>query len=67
VCLQQGTQWAEFSFAGPNIPAAGIDGPYQATLSITPTARGIDPTTTYTTMAYHATDFDANSTGPAQP
>src|SRR2546425_97663 len=38
VCLQQGTQWAEFSFAGPNIRAAGIDGPYQATLSITPTA-----------------------------
>ena len=67
VCLQEGTQWAEFSFAGPNIRAAGIDGPYQATLSITPTARGIDPTTTYTTMAYHATDFDANSTGPAQP
>src|SRR5947199_10164192 len=55
VCLQQGTQWAEFSFAGPNIRAAGIDGPYQATLSITRTARGIDPTTTYTTMAYHAT------------
>jgi len=67
VCLQEGTQWAEFSFAGPNIRAAGIDGPYQATLSITPTARGIDPTTTYTTMAYHATDLDANSTGPAQP
>jgi len=67
VCLQEGTQWAEFSFAGPNIRAAGIDGPYQATLSITPTARGIDPTTTYTTMAYHVTDFDANSTGPAQP
>ncbi|HVG37530.1 MAG TPA: hypothetical protein VNA10_07325, partial [Thermoplasmata archaeon] len=67
VCLQEGTQWAEFSFAGPNIRAAGIDGPYQATLSITPTARGIDPTTTYTTMAYHATDFDVNSSGPAQP
>ena len=67
VCLQEGTQWAEFSFAGPNIRAAGIDGPYQATLSISPTARGIDPTTTYTTMAYHATDFDVNSSGPAQP
>jgi len=67
VWLQEGTQWAEFSFAGPDIRAGGIDGPYQATLSIIPGARGIDPTTTYTTMAYHATDFDANATGPAQP
>jgi len=67
VCLQEGTQWAEFSFAGPDIRAVGIDGPYLATLSITPTARGIDPTTTYATMAYHATDFDANPIGPAQP
>ncbi len=67
VWLQEGTQWAEFSFAGPDIRAGGIDGPYQAVLSITPGARAIDPTTTYTTMAYHATDFDANSTVPAQP
>ncbi len=67
VWLQEGTQWAEFTFAGPDVRAGGIDGPYQATLSITPGARGIDPTTTYTTMAYHATDFDANSTVPAQP
>ena len=67
VWLQEGLQWAEFSFAGPDIRLRGIDGPYLATLSITPGARGIDPTTTYTTLAYHATDFDATATVPAQP
>src|SRR3989442_3617909 len=67
VWLQDGLRWAEFSFAGPDIRLRGIDGPYLATLSITPGARGIDPTTTYTTLAYHATDFDATATVPAQP
>ena len=67
VWLQEGLRWAEFSFAGPDIRLRGIDGPYLATLSITPGARGIDPTTTYTTLAYHATDFDATATVPAQP
>src|SRR2546425_402095 len=67
VWLQEGLRWAEFSFAGPDIRLHGIDGPYLATLSITPGARGIDPTTTYTTLAYHATDFDATATVPAQP
>ena len=65
--FQEGLQWAEFTFAGPDIRTGGIDGPYLATLSITPAAHGIDPTTTYTTLAYHATDFDASSTDPAQP
>src|SRR5436309_7855352 len=55
------------SFAGPDIRRGGVDGPYLATLSIAPGARGIDPTTTYTTLAYHATDFDATATVPAQP
>src|SRR5213594_837266 len=67
VWLQEGLRWAEVSFAGPDIRLRGIDGPYLATLSITPGARGIDPTTTYTTLAYHATDFDATATVPAQP
>ena len=67
VWLQEGLRWAEFSFAGPDIRLRGIDGPYLATLSIIPGARGIDPTTTYTTLAYHATDFDATATVPAQP
>jgi len=67
VWLQEGLRWAEFSFAGPDIRLRGIDGPYLATLSITPGARGIDPTTTYTTLGYHATDFDATATVPAQP
>src|SRR5881296_3444055 len=67
VSLQGGLRWAEFSFAGPDIRMGGIDGPYLATLSITPGARGIDPTTAYTTLAYHATDFDAAATVPAQP
>ncbi len=57
--LREGTQWTEFSFPGPAISTSGVDGPYEATLSITPSARGIDPTTTYTTRAYKAADFDA--------
>ena len=67
VWLQEGLRWAEFSFAGPDIRRGGVDGPYLATLSIAPGARGIDPTTTYTTLAYHVTDFDATATVPAQP
>ena len=65
--LPEGFRWAEFTFAGPDIRTAGIDGPYLASLSMTPGARGIDPTTTYTTMAYRAADFDASSTVSAQP
>jgi len=67
VWLQEGLRWAEFSFAGPDIRRGGVDGPYLATLSIAPGARGIDPTTTYATLAYHATDFDATASVPAQP
>ena len=59
VWLTEGIEWAEFRFAGPDIYASGLDGPYIATLSLTPGAWGIDPTTTYTTLAYHATDFDS--------
>src|SRR5213596_33351 len=65
--LPEGFRWAEFTFAGPDIRKAGIDGPYLASLSMTPGARGFDPTTTYTTMAYRAADFDASSTVSAQP
>ena len=59
----EGVQWVEFAFAGPDIRAGGLDGPYLATLSLMPTAGRIDPTTTYTTQAYHATDFDADPSG----
>ena len=61
--ILEGTQWVEFVFAGPDIRASGLDGPYLATLSLMPTAGRIDPTTSYTTQAYHASDFDANPTG----
>lgn len=56
--LPQGVGWADFTFPGYDIRASGIDGPYYATLSITPGARGLDPTTTYTTAAYLASQFD---------
>lgn len=60
--LLEGKQTVDFAFPGPEIHAVGIDGPYVATLSITPTAGGIDPSTTYTTRAYRAADFDAGYT-----
>jgi len=60
--LREGIQSVDFVFPGPEIRGSGVDGPYVATLSLTPTARGIDPTTTYTTRAYRATDFDNRST-----
>ena len=67
VNLADGISTLEFSFSGPEIHAAGLDGPYVATLSITPTAGGIDPSTTYTTRAYHAADFDAGYTNGTRP
>jgi hypothetical protein len=67
VWLSEGVQWVEFSFPGPHIRAGGIDGPYKATLSITPGIGRIDPTTTYLTKAYRATEFDVSKTVPAQP
>jgi hypothetical protein len=57
-CLSDGLQWVTFSFPGPEIRKSGVDGPYEATLSITPGVVRIDPTATYTTQAYKATDFD---------
>ena len=57
--LQDGLQWVTFSFPGPEIRKSGVDGPYLATLSIIPGVVRIDPSTTYTTHAYKATDFDA--------
>jgi hypothetical protein len=57
--LPDGLQWMTFSFPGPEIRKSGVDGPYEATLSITPRVVRFDPTTTYTTHAYRATDFDA--------
>jgi len=61
--LPEGIGWVEFVFSGPDIRASGLDGPYLANLSITPSAGGIDPMTNYTTRAYEATDFEE---GPAQ-
>ena len=56
--LDEGGSWTEFAFAGSDIRAGRVDGPYEATLSITPSEWGIDPTTSYTTGAYRAEDFD---------
>ena len=61
--LRDGLQWVEFVFPGPPIRGNGVDGPYEATLSITPGPSGIDPTTTYITKAYRAADFDNESLG----
>jgi len=61
--LPEGMGWVEFPFPGPAIRATGIDGPYLAVLSIEPDAFGHDPTTTYVTRAYAATDFDAGPAG----
>lgn len=57
--LPEGVSWVDVMFPGPTIRASGIDGPYQVAISITPAAGGYDPTTTYVTRAYHATDFEA--------
>jgi hypothetical protein len=56
--LPDGLQWVTFSFPGSEIRKSGVDGPYEATLSITPAVVRIDPITTYTTHVYKATDFD---------
>ena len=61
--LRDGLHWVEFVFPGPQIRGSGVDGPYEATLSITPGPSGIDPSTTYITKAYRATDFDNESLG----
>lgn len=63
VWLPAGIGRVEFVFAGADIHASGVDGPYLATLSITPSAGGIDPVTDYTTRAYQAADFEE---GPSQ-
>ena len=61
--LRDGIQWVDFSFAGPEIRGSGVDGPYEATLSLTPGRWGIDPTTGYVTKAYRAADFDDSVRG----
>jgi len=60
--LREGIEWVEFSFPGPEIRRSGVDGPYLATLSITPGTVRIDPIATYTTRPYKATDFDVTYT-----
>ncbi|HYS71873.1 MAG TPA: hypothetical protein VEM95_05575 [Thermoplasmata archaeon] len=65
--LLEGVKWVEFVFAGPDNHASGLDGPYLATLSLMPSAGRIDPTTTYTTQAYLAADFDAADPTGTQP
>jgi hypothetical protein len=61
--LPEGVQWTEFVFPGPEIRASGVDGPYEATLSLAPVAGGFDPVTTYRTAAYKASDFDDATAG----
>ncbi|HKZ89746.1 MAG TPA: hypothetical protein VJ300_05760 [Thermoplasmata archaeon] len=56
--LAEGLGWTEWTFPGPDIRASGLDGPYIARLSITPSAGGIDPVTTYRTKAYLHTEFE---------
>src|SRR2546427_364006 len=61
--LRDGVQWVAFVFPGSQIRGSGVDGPYEATLSITPGPSGIDPTTTSLTKSYRAADFDNDSVG----
>src|SRR5207237_7750151 len=61
--LRDGLQWVEFVFPGPRVRGRGWHGPYEGMLSIAPGPAGIDPTTTYITKAYRATDFDNESVG----
>jgi len=63
VWLPEGRQWVEFAFPGYQIRVGGLDGPYEGTLSLTPTEWGIDPTTTYITRSYRAADFDDDVAG----
>src|SRR3990172_3793564 len=43
--LDEGGSWTEFAFAGSDIRAGRVDGPYEATLSITPSEWGSYPPT----------------------
>jgi len=61
--LPIGVSWTEWAFPGGSIAASGIDGPYEAVLSLTPSPVGIDPTTTYVTRSYRAADFEGDATG----
>ena len=63
IWLQEGLQWVDFAFPGPAIRASGVDGTYEATLSLTPAAGGIDPMRTFVIKPYHASDFDDDVTG----
>ena len=63
--LSEGRQWVEFVFSGPQIHGSGVDGPYVATLSLTPMEGRVDPVTTFVTKAYRATDFDDRVAGAA--
>lgn len=56
--LTEGLAWTEWTFSGMDIFASGVDGPYIAHLSITPSAGGIDPETTYRTKAYQHSEFE---------
>lgn len=64
VGLPEGRQWVDFTFPGSQIRASGLDGPFEGTLSLTPTEWRIDPMTTYVTRSYRAADFDDDVTGP---
>lgn len=59
--LGEGTVWAEWTFPGYDIHTRGLDGPYLATLSLQPAAGRLDPIVNYTTAAYKASSFDADT------
>lgn len=58
--LPEGFASTDWFFSGGAIRASGIDGPYEAALSMTPSL-ALDPTTTYRTKAYRATDFEGDA------
>lgn len=60
--LAEGLGWTEWYFPGGDIAASGLDGPYRAVLSITPIYAGLDPTMTYRTKAYRASEFGGSAT-----
>src|SRR5207244_6476986 len=44
---QDGTQWADFTFPGPETRTSGVDGPDEAALSLTPGPRATARTSSY--------------------
>ena len=55
----QGTQTVRLDFAGAEILAAGLSGPYDVKLRIVPAQVIIDPVVAHTTAAYDLSQFEA--------